>query len=514
MKKSYFLNISFFLVTILIFTFPVFSKDLAKPDITPQRLYQRMINKPSFKNNPRGESFCWHAANGMGQLVNMYLATGDTGWLDSGIKYYDFLIDKMDTGPDGYKGWIGPYMYDNKYWCDVHVGDAILLRGILDFSVLVLEDESLKKKYKDKANFYVEIARKHFIEKWDKRGTWKEDGAYGAYISYDKYMEPGNLNEWKYGEEVIKSNLSLPFNKQNDIAQVCIRIYRCTGEKFYFDKAEKIFFRMKNCFQYFDDHYVWNYWEPFGKWDIDIEKKTPRHWVGVHPYRDYQAGEIHQIVDAYHNGIVFDETDIKRIINTNLKVMWNKDKKNPEFNNSNITHTPPNYNNGKTAGTLWTSLLDFDQTIRDLYEVRFKKKTSMSIGKYYYENVIKKNPPGFDRKHTKNNVSVPAVDFTECRDINMAVVMPHIIKKGENAIIMNKSWKPSELEITLYSEDGKNKIKSLYKGSNSTGTGGFSSFFLIEWDGTDTDKMENYKGDYRIRWTIGKDFRECPVTIK
>ena len=105
-----------------------------------------MINNPEFVKNANGENFCWHARVGLDQFVENYELTKNTKWLDAGIKYYDFLIGKMATDPDGYKGWIGVYGYDDNYWQDALVGDAILIEGILDFSVLVLEDNALKSQ--------------------------------------------------------------------------------------------------------------------------------------------------------------------------------------------------------------------------------------------------------------------------------------------------------------------------------------------------------------------------------
>ncbi len=513
MKRRIFTHIFFLTLWINSSIFPrVYAQGDVVLNTTPMGLYTGTVNYLNSKDW-KGETFCWNAAYEMNAFVNNYLITRNTQWLDAGVLYYDYLIGKMDTGPDGYKGWIGPYMYDDRYWCDSHVGDAILLREILDFSVLVLEDNNLKIIYEAKANSYVEIAKKHLIEKWDKRGTWKEDGKFGAYVTDDQYMAPGNLTEWKYGSEVIKSGLSHPYNKQNDIAQVCIRLYRITGDKFYFDKAEKIFLRMKSQFQYFDNHYVWNYWEPFGPWDIDLKTKTTVHWVNVHPYRNYQDGEVSQIVDAYHNGIVFDSTDIQRIINTNLEVMWNKDTINPFFYNSNITHTPPTYDNGTTAGTLWTGLVDFSQKVRDLYGLRFIADPTPTSKHLYFDSVICKTPPDFKRKFVTEPVVIPKVNFSECSDIYMAQVIPNVITKGVKSIIINKSWNAGEIEIALYSEDGQTKIKSLYKGINSTSTSGFSQIFLIEWDGTDPDQIEDYRGNYLIRWTLGSGYRDYSVTI-
>ena len=488
--------------------------------VSAQAYYDRISGNPNLEKNPKGESFCWHAASGMGTFVNMYEATEDKSWLDYGIRYYDLIVGNLGTGPDGYKGWIGPYMYDRQYWCDVHVGDAILWRGILDFAVLALGNESLKAEYGEKARGYVGLAQKHCIEKWDSRGTWREDGFYGAYVSYDRYLDPGDVSAWKHGGEVRGSNISLPFNKQNDMAQVCILLYRITGEDFYRERAEKIFGRMKRCFQYFDDHYVWNYWEPFGLWDIDRENNTPRHWVGVHPYRNYQAGEVDQIADAYHSGIVFEELDIKRIINTNLNIMWNGDREHPRFRNSNITHVPekkPGEGSGYTsvAGTLWTGLLDFDQTLRDLYVLRFIDSESDNPARIHFEHVIRNNPPGFRRKHAKGLVSVTPVDFTECPDLNMAVVIPSTITKDAEALIVCKSWSAADtLEIALYSKDGSEKTRTLCTTFLEGGGDGLAGIHIFPWDGTDPDHTTTFRGDYRIRWTFAGGYREFPVTLE
>lgn len=505
MKKTYTMH---WRSLFAIFLFLGYGAGAQKINITPDQLYDRMANNPSFKENFAGEAFCWHARSGMDQFVDNYELTKNTEWLDAGVRYYDFLISKMETGPDGYQGWIGPYMYDKKYWIDSHVGDGILMNGILDFALVVMEDKDLKNKYGDKAKGYTEIAKKHLIEKNDKRGTWREDGAIGAYVSYSQYMEPGNLNEWKYGSEVIKSGLSHPFNKQNDLGQVCLQIYRLTGEKFYRDRAEKIFLRMKRQLQLTDNHYEWNYWEPFGRWDVNIEKNDFSHWVGINPSAGYQAREVAQMVDAYHAGIVFDETDIKRIINTHLDVMWNKDKENPAFTNSYIAHgvETTNKKNGSATGTLWTSLLDFDERIRDLYAARFDEDDIHSASYLRFEEMVKNNPPSFKRKYAKEPVKIPVVDKSDSKEIRMAVVIPGVIRKGENCIIANTSWSVDEMEIALYSSDGKQKLTTIHKGKGQKN--------IIQWDGRNPDSKKQYKGNFRIRWTQGEGYREYPVTIK
>lgn len=520
MKKARQVFLRIFLVIILIVPVHLCFSQEIKLKETPDELAQKLIHNPAFVDNANGENFCWHAKVGLDRFVENYDLTKDSKWLDAGIKYYDFLISKMETDPDGYKGWIGVYGYDNRYWQDALVGDAILFEGILNFSVLVLEDKYLMRKYRRKATAYVELAKRDFIEKWDKRGCWVEDGPYGTYIGFNKYLKSDDLKNWIVAPGVERSGVSHPFNKQMDVGAVCLRLLRITGDKFYRERAEKIYFTVKSHFQYFDDHYCWNYFEPLYPGDVDLEKKTTLHGVWVHMWRSgYQAGEVEKIAEAYHYGIVFDEQDIKRIINTNLHVMWNKDTINPKFINSNglgadgdtigVAAFKQAYGHSnviKNGGELWTGLIDFDQRIRDLYAVQFKngKKSKEWLR---YKNTVLVNPPGFKRKFVKGEVTLPKVSFTESKELSLATVLPHVIQKDKKSIIICQSWIPGNLSIDLYAISGEKEV-NIYQGKIKEG------MFMITWDGKDPTNKKLYKGDYKIRWTIGTGYREFPVSIK
>jgi hypothetical protein len=507
----------FFLLVATIFISATNRND--QPQTTPDALYKQLTGRPILNEKATGEVFCWHARSGMNRFIDNYNLTGNQEWLDAGVNYYDFLLNKRDTDPDGYKGWIGPYIYDKSYWQDALVGDAILFAGILDFSVLVLEDKKLKRKYGDKARSYVETAKKDVIEKWDKRGCFYEDGPFGGYIGFGKFFKPGDISEWISNPEVNRAGVSHPFNKQMDVAEVCLRIHRITDDKKYWDLAEKIYYTAKRRFQFFDDHYCWNYWEPLYPGDVDFEKQNTRHWVGVHAWRSgYQAGEVSKIVEAYHYGIVFSKEDMQRIINTNLEVMWNKDRENPIFINSNglgaehdttglasFKRAFGHSNDFENQGQLWTSLLDFDPTIRELYELRFEENDNSERYQIYKKEILA-HPPGFSRKHAKDKVKVPEMEFTECKDLYHAAVLPHSIPKNGQSIISCKSWNGGELLIDLYTVSGE-KVTNLHKGDIRPG------FFMMKWDGKDPAGKEKLKGDYRIRWTINKGYREFPVKI-
>ena len=466
----------------------------AEPRPEPEALYRSAMSDPALRDLGAGEEFCWHARYHMGGFAKAYQAWKDTAWLDQGVRYYEFCLDKMQTGPDGYKGWIGPFIYDKSVWCDVHVGDAILLDGMLEFAEIVRNEPNLQKKYGEAARRYIALARRDLIEKWDARGTWQQDGPFGGYRSWNQYGEPGQLKDWKVRQEIQNSSLSLPFNKQNHMGTVALKLYRLTGDEQYLRKATAIFTFMKSRFQLFDNHYLWNYCEPFGPGDVDLAAHKTRHWIGVHPYRAYQEGEIHQIVEAYHTGVVFDRTDIERIINTNLKVMWNGNREKPEFRNSNATLPgKPGVDPAKqTAGALWTALDEFDPTVRELHEARLArgKGIEAAIQRAYFQNAVKKSPP-------KLLTKTPFL-LHECAEINFAAALPSTVAKG--TLLLANAVVPGDVEIALYA--GVEKVKTLDARKRS-------GLIIFPWDGSGMDGRK----DCRIRWSFGGGgHREFPVS--
>jgi hypothetical protein len=454
----------------------------------------------------QGEDFCWHAAYNLHCFVQAFQVWHDTAWLDQGVRYYEFLLSKLLTGPDGYQGWIGPYEYDNSVWCDVHVGDAVLCNGLLTFSELVLADPALGARYGAKANQYVDLARKHLFEKWDTRGTWYVDGPYGAYRSWNRYGDPPNLMKaWTVRDDIRNSTLALPFNKQDDVAAVALKLYRITGEKPFRERAELIFAYHKSRLNLVADkdgeHYVWNYWEPYGAPDLDLAQHKCRHWVGVHPERPYQQGEVANIVEAYHTGVVFDETDIRRILATNLRVMWNGSLDEPAFRNSNATFPGVGPNPKSTAGVLWSSLSDFDETVRKIHAVRIAKSRGMdrAIEKAYFERVTLNRPPSFERRNLKGPAKAFDYPLASGPGLIMAAALPAAFPAKEGTLLACESLTKGAIEIAQYSADGRRKLTMLHQADQQW-------FLFHRWTGM-------APGSYRIRWTFeGGGYREAPVT--
>ena len=481
-----------------------------------------------------GENFGWVVGPYVGQCVQAYQAWKDPAWLDAAVQIADYAISKMLPGPDGYKGWVGTY--GNNTWADVHVSDAILCHNMLALAELVLKDPDLKRKYGEAARKYVDLTQRDLFAKWDARGTWKEDGPYGGYVQWDTFCSKGEPNVWKKAKTPDGQGefnaVSIPFNKQDHVGLCALRLYRITGDAKYRDKAQKIFAFEKSRMLLVDDsYYVWNYWEAFYPGDVDLAKKDTLHWMNVHGHRNYQAEQAEMCVEAYHTGLVFDKTDIERMTHTNLKVMWNGAKADPQWINSNGRLPEPKYSEEQLkaiaaenaaapekAGTLWTCLLDFDQTARDLYELRFKnanpRDAQLAIRKAYYENVTARRPVGFERRYcAEKDARVFDFPFHSCKSLTVATVLPSVVKNGSKAILLSKCRIPQEVEVALYSADGKMRVSSIYKGKVEGAPDGHAGILIVPWDPSSAAQSKPLQGPFRIRWTGVDGYREFPITV-
>ena len=495
-----------------------------------QAIYNDRMQDPYWKADSTGEDFAWHAVFNMGNFLESYEATGNTVFLDWGVKYYDALIAKMAVGPDGYKGWIGPFEDNYKYWADDHVGDAVIFDGILDFAYAVIRNPELKARYGAKAQQYVQSAKRNFFEKWDSRGTWHEDGPYGVYVQWDKFGMPGQYKNWTPKAD-CPSGLTLPFNKEIDIAVVALRIWQITGEQKYKQRAEKLFGYMKSRMQRYKDEYHWNYWEPAEQRDLKQGEPPTRHWVNAHPERNYQSGEVVNIMKAYNAGIVFTEEDIRGIVNTNLKAMWNGDTSKPLWANSNADllgaltpaayHLPTRSYTGvlaKHAGELWDALAQVDTEVRGLYAAEMAGR--QGLGAEFFRNVTAKTPPSYQRRDVKGKVEIPYVyarfPLGNVRTVTMGAALPTSIASGEKTMLICKLIEPGTLEVALYSKDGETKLATLHQGAHHGGPDGLEGIFYFAFDGKNPANGKAFPaGDYRVRWTVAGDgYREYPITIK
>ncbi|MEX2544896.1 MAG: PEP-CTERM sorting domain-containing protein [Phycisphaeraceae bacterium] len=484
---------------------------------TAQQFYNGVIANGNL-NQEAGELWAWHASNSMGQFVDAYLAYDDISFLQYGVQYFDYVVGEMRQAPDGYRGWIGPLPGDGAR-TDEHIGDAILFRHLLEFSELVFNDPVLNVSWGNKAFEYVQLAQTHLFEKWDARDTYHQVGDVGFYEWWDQQL-PEDLSVWQPNPSRHNSSVTQQFNKQTAMGLNALRLYRITGDEQYQQRAFELFAFLKSNMQLYQDAYVWNFRNPALREDIrSVHFNDVKTWMAVHPNSPgYQATEVSDIIEAFHTGVVFDETDIQRLLNTQLEAMWNGNTGNPSF-------TGPDrlVNGGSTGtpGTIWGSLADFDDLMRVL--VTNNGQGGGMRGEIIYDyflNVVMAEDASFDRKYVDNEEDVRTFDWphSESKSINVAFVTDPIFTPGEEDTVIGANVRNASagtLQIALYDADGENLVRVIENGPNipSWGT------YLTMWDGTDLFGNPLPGGDYRIRWTFsinsfGDDgYREFPITL-
>ena len=471
---------------------------------------QEMMNRVP-DGGPTGEQVGWEWNYFLGPLLERCRQSPTDEWLLPTEKILNTMFDKMSEGPDGYKGFIGPYIYNNEYWCDAHVSDAILSAHALTFAMIIHDQPELKEKYGKSCERFIAVVRKDLIEKWDSRKTFVVDGPFAGYREGTLYCKPDDRKNW-FERESVRANdaptPSLPFNKALDMGYCMLQLYHLIGEGSYKDRAEKIYNRIKAGMSRFDGGYTWNYWEPVSPKDI-IEKTPGRyelsHWVGTHPYRDYQLGEISKIMLAYDMGITFTENDIARLVHTNLKFMWNGEMENPQWTNSDsklpgYIKAAPSTAYPTTAGTVWTPLARFDDTIRQL--ALQKAKTDKR------EFVPEKK---FERKYAPN---AKVEDFPWMKGVaesggqTEAIVIPSVVPPDGNTMILSKSYSVQRSPVEIFVrplEGGEMTLLATQQMGDSV-----QMFYLL--DGKINGRRT--PGQYVVVWKFLGGERAYPVTLE
>jgi hypothetical protein len=222
------------------------------------------------------------------------------------------------------------------------------------------------------------------------------------------------------------------------------------------------------------------------------------HWVGTHPYRDYQPGEVEKIIFAYDFGITFTDDDIKRLVHTNLKFMWNGDRNEPQWANSDsklpgYVKASPSEAYPTWAGTLWKPLARFNSTIAGL------------------ENPKNGNVSYYARKYAPD---AKVADFPWMKGIaesggqTMAVAIPSVVPAGESTMILSKSYGVERSPLEIY-------VRPLAGGERTlltTQQMGNSVQMFYKWDGTINGTRT--PGEYVIIWKFLGGERAYPVTLQ
>ncbi len=459
------------LFVIAVFALTLVWNSVAAADDPEEFLRGRLAHLNRVTNRFDGEEFAWHAAHGVRAFLQNYENTEDPAWLEVAAQYYDMYIDELKEDPDGYRGWIGDYLgYTDADWVlDAIVGDAILIEHPLRWAEIVLADPELEERFGEKAREYVELAEEIIWEKWNARNTYYLDKGYGSYHRPDDNVI--GRETWEWVDAPWRKGISENLNKHYAAGTVILRLYRITGEEKYAQRVFEIYSRLKNMFRYFpeDDRISWNFWMPHRP--SDIEGRSPRSWVAVHPtHAGYQAGEVARIVEVYDTGLVFDEEDIQRLINTNRYM----DLGDGEWQSSDGT---------TDAGTRWGALARFEEGD---WERRFVDD--------------------------EDDIRIYDRDPEPGRYISMNQVIPGTIEyaAGQRTILATQVRGAGNLTISLIDRETGDDLGVIHEEEIASDG---SRYVMPRWDGTNPASGEKEEGEYYVEWRLRDEARRQRVTV-
>ncbi|MFO1451609.1 MAG: hypothetical protein U1F61_25835 [Opitutaceae bacterium] len=327
-----------------------------------------------------GEELGWMVAPFLEGCYYGYQVTKDSRWVAHLFDWMEACTRRLVREPDGFSGWpkrvsgaeAQPVLYS-----DNMLGEAMLLRPVVLMAAEVLGETSLSVKWGGQASRALELA-KEMHDKWTSRGCWRELSKGGVWVAPDFLLNP-QTNAWTSNyTRRMSEGFTHPSNKQCHIARWYLAMHRVTGNDVYLDRATKWFQVLKGRMRPAAKNRrpVWNYWDPAGPWDYKPGGE-PRHWVGVHPNGQYYTIDVCGIVDAHEHGVVFDRTDIVRLVETNRDSMWNRKVVGASF--ARLDGEPADERWPHTAGLLWWPLAPYDKTLLTVLEANLDPQAWESL---------------------------------------------------------------------------------------------------------------------------------------
>ncbi|MEK7412086.1 MAG: hypothetical protein AAB263_02080 [Planctomycetota bacterium] len=468
---------------------------------TPQALYDQAMGNGNLKTST-GEQFTWFAAYSAHSFLRAFEAGGKSEplYLEKAQAYYDWCNKQIiSNDPDGFPGTIGADIGEdlkNKevaVVADCLVGDANIALPLVHWAELVMADPALKKQFGTKAQEYIDLATRMIWEKWNKRDCYYQDAhGYGSYHTYPFALLRDDRSKWQPRPSwIVSDNL----NKHYKAGLVLLSLWKLTGKPEYRDRVTAVFGRAKAMFRLFPDEnrLVWNFWMPHGAYDL--EGTAPKSWVGVHSSRPgYQVFEAGAFLEVYDAGLVFDRSDIERMVRTNR---WMIDNGLQCADGSS------------KAGGVWDAFAPFDDVIRAAAEKAAKGPLAVA----YLQHQLKRN--GYERKDVKDPaaVKIAAIPVQPGRKLILAHPIPDYLETANNEKVsmLASIREAGTLTIDLLAADGTSVLGNLATIAVDPKAG---TFVAPRWDGTNPKTKTKDPGEYVLRYTLGSEVRTWPVTVK
>lgn len=279
------------------------------------------------------EMFCWLDLKELDACLTAYELTGDPERLRDALWGFANLRSVMVVDEAGFLGWRGlpipPLRDPAKPGVLVDEIQAsfravAVLSRLLD---LMAGEPAVEAENTALRQEYIDLMEQHLVKKWD-----------GHLIDLG---ERGAIYRWNAAYTPLKANLTLAHEKQSIIIDGLLNLHRVTGNDAHLATAARLGAWLKRCLSLREGRYTWNYWDPAGDWDIHpADPAKWKHWIGREPKGEWFSATATSALRLYHHGIIFDDTDVARLVKTQTEVCWNGDATAPVYANTDGVPMP------------------------------------------------------------------------------------------------------------------------------------------------------------------------------
>lgn len=271
------------------------------------------------------EGFAWVEFRYLDCLNTAYELTGDPAYLDrlsNSLKLFENILTKQD---DNFLGWYGQtidmrkaYTIDGKpideLQCNFR-GAGLIARWV----ELAKQNPAYAAQNKELIESRTRLLTEQLVPKWDARGFFAEiPGRGGVYRGLDY------PSRWE---------TTLSHEKLSIAVDGLLKLYRATGDDSFMKRALQIGAWFKSCLQVKDDHYEWMSWVPSGKWDVSPDKEDAwkTSWIAPDPNAEWYIAALSIALNFYQYGLLFNDEDLARFIQTQKTMCWNGDMEKPVY---------------------------------------------------------------------------------------------------------------------------------------------------------------------------------------
>ena len=286
--------------------------------LDPDRIHSRI------SNDAVRMYFVWPAIDG---LVSLYEATGKTTYVEHAVSWSKRYRDMgRDEDGDGCLDWDSSWIEGRNHG---HV-EWRAADGVARTVALILTDPRLEVHRAD-GEALLDFLETHVWGKWT--GGFSDSGSRTTVTHFIGRM--GNI---------------------------ALGLYQATGKDTYQEFLAHRGKELKGGLHLNEkDAYIW--------YTYTGEQRGRRKVVDT----SHAGDTVNFIVEAHRAGIVFDQTDIRRLVNTVKRNLWNSSLPTPQF--QDYIHGGPETSKWSTGGYGrtgrnqggWTKLAQFDDELREIY---------------------------------------------------------------------------------------------------------------------------------------------------